>query len=293
MAASRRFIREWVAGKLGRLHRVNITVDGVDTTLYDVPSLGDVAEDRERFLDSYLMIDDATDPDPEWRRLTAVSADLSQVSINRAFTAAGITDQAAIVYGLLNPDEWNDSINEALTTLYFTYRHEIEITVQSDGVTLDSEYLLPSWVFSKGQVSAMLYRNTSTGVEVHIPRVRLQETLEGVTLHLLDSPWSNSTYTIIVEATRYHSRLDQDDWGTTCPQPLWQAEVEVAALHKVMKKYGQRFKAQFAQDLAIAERERMQQRAACLPTVVAREYTLDDAWDGSDIDQFFATSGWA
>jgi hypothetical protein len=286
MAASRKTIREWVASKLGRLHRVSITVDGGDPTLYDVPELPDITGDEERIADWYLMLDDGS-ATPEWRRVTSASLSASQLSISRAFAAAPVAGEAAVLYGLLNPDEWNEAINEALTTLYFPDRHEITL------VEDEREYALPTWVQTRGQVIGVRYRNLTTAREEPVPRFRIHESMsDGVKLVLMDDPWSPSSYSLILEASRWHSRLDEDDWGTTCPQQLWQAAVEVSALHKVMKKYGQRFKAQFAQDLAIAERELLQMRAAILPTVQAREYATDDDWAGPDIDAFFGDGGW-
>lgn len=309
MAATRKFMREWVASKLGRLHEVQISEaeadEGVTDTLYDCPRLADLSEDNERFMDSYLMLDTTTpasEPMAEWRRITAASITNKQVSLSRAFDSTPADGSNAFIYGLLNPDEWNGAINDVLTTLYYPFRLEVPLTETVEGTGADQlvdtmEYRLPAWIMSKGQVLEVRYRNISSGFvkgwEEALPRYRLDQTITGVTLHLIDPPWARSTFELVVEAQRFHSRLDDDTWGTTCPQQLWQAGVEVSVLHKVMKKYGQRFKAQYAQDLAIAEREFAQMRAAMLPVVVAREYAHDDDWSGPDIDSFFLHSGWA
>jgi len=295
MAASRKTIREWVASKLGRLHRVAITIDGVDNTLYDVPEIVDITGDEERLVDWYLMLDDDS-ATPEWRRVTAISLDLAQLSITRAFGAAPAADSPAVLYGLLNPDEWNEAVDEALTVLHFPDRTEmdLEITTDSNGnETTAKEYSLPSWIQTRGQFKAAKYRNLTTLHETEVARYRLTESMtDGVKLVIIDTPPSPTSYSLMIEGMRWHTRLDEDQWGTTCPQPLWQAAVEVSAIHKVMKKYGQRFKAQFSQDLAMAERELLQMRAAILPAIQTREFIDDTDWAGPDIDPFFSGDGW-
>lgn len=292
MATSRKSIREWVAGKMGQLKAVTITVDGADSTLFTVPDLGDASEDNQRYRDSFLMPDDGTKPMPEWRRITSVATNMASLFVNRAYTTNPAAAQSSFIYSLLTPDEWNDAINEVMVTLYFPDRADLNLRV----VTTDDparEYDLPTWVSTRGQIRDIRYRNITTQREEPVPRYKVIESIEGLSIALMDAPWSSTTYDLILEGTRWHSRLDEDDWGTTCPQQLWQAEVEVAAYHKVMKKYGQRFKQNFAQDLAIAERERLKARADILPVMIAREYTHDDDWGGPDIDSFFVDSGWA
>lgn len=295
MATSRRQIREWVAKKLGRYNEISISVDGSVTTLYDAPGISDAEADDERAVDSYLILRDDS-AEPEWRRITAVHMALEQISINRAFDTAPADNTSAAVIGLLTPKQWNEAINEALTVLYFPDRHEITLTTTTNAngtVTTTREYELPSWVLTRGQVRGFRYRHTTTSREDTVPRWRITEAITGLTVVLMDLPSAVSTYTLILEATRWHSRLDQDDWGTTCPLPLWQAAVEVAAIHKVYKQYGDVFKRQFAQDLAIAERALLQMRGAILPTVMTQEYTTEDDWGGPDIDDFFdSRDGW-
>lgn len=289
-------MREWAASELGRCQVVTLQDVDVDPTLLNVPDLTDVVEDSDRLVDSYVeWLDDFTDsanPVSYWRRITATATTVTppQISINRAFDDVAPPEGTRLVlYSLLNPTEWNDAIDEALTRLYFVERE----TVALDDDNTEQEYTMSSWLQFKGQMINVLYRNTVTGVETAVPRFRLIEDRNALTLKLLDPQWPSSTYSLIVEANRFYSRLNADDWGTTCPSPLWQAAIKVAALHKIFSKYGVRFKAQFQQDLAIAEKELMKQRQAILPQLTARDYAHDDAWEGNDIDEFFLNSGWA
>src|SRR5690554_6044270 len=127
MATTRRFIREWVAGKLGRYHEVQVSVDSCDATLYDVVGLSEITADDERLQDSYLMLRDGSAL-PEWRRITATNLSNEQISINRAFDVTPPDGTSAAIYGLLDIAEWNGAINDALTELHFADRYEIEIT---------------------------------------------------------------------------------------------------------------------------------------------------------------------
>lgn len=295
MSATRQEIREFVAGKLGRMYLVTITKDAGSDVIMDCPGLSDLIEDDERFIDSWVIIRDDT-ATPEWRRITASSASLDQFTINRAFTTAP-SSQSACILELLSPDEWNAAIDEALTELYFPERAEIPLTtyLDSNGNTLvTTEYDLPDWVQTRGQLKGLYYRDLTYGKESAVPRYKVFESSAGVRVVIVDAPASTwaTTYTLVVDATRWHPKLLDDTYSTNCPQQLWQAAVEVAALHKVLKKYGQRFKAQFAQDLAIAERKLLQMRAAILPVVQPREFNTDDDWEGPDIDPFFNFSSW-
>ena len=289
MPDSRLTIREWCAAKIGRMYRVTAAQD--TGLVYNVPELADFAADNEQFIDSYLML--STIPagavQPEWRRIGATNTSLtpSELTITRQFDDPPEASTDAVIYQLLSPDQWNEAINEALTPIMFVDR--AVVTVEAE----EREYELPTWIKNRGQVRRITYRNIETKHEAVIPRWRINTAHEVLTLVLLDEPWSETQYQIIVEAVRYHARLDEDQYGTTVPQALWQAAVVVAALHKVMNKYGMRFKQQYMQDLMIAERQLMHERARHNPPVDSVEITLDDDWEGPDIEGYFINSGWA
>lgn len=316
MAASRKFIREWVAGQMGWRHNVTVTAVGEDDmgnhTFLTIPRLQDIAEDAERMQDSFIAVnvDGDVPGDNEnlyWRRIRAYNRDLDQVLLSRAFDDdyEVQADDPAVIYHVLNPDEWNDAVNEALIKLYFFQRIEIDIddfvgseTPLTDAddlpqiFDLHSDAIDATWLQTKGMVVDVRYRELTTGREVPIPRWRILENANTLKLQLIDPVWAAENYSIIVEAQRYYPRLNEDDWGTTCPTQLWQAAVEVSAYHKIIKKHGARYKAQFSQDLAIAERNLYQMRAEVLPKLKSREYQLDEEWSGPDIEEFFQTSGW-
>lgn len=316
MAASRKFIREWVAGKMGWRHFVDITAITPDAmgenTLLTIPRLNDISEDVERMQDSYITLNTDGDEigDNElmfWRRIRAYNRDTGQVSISREFDDDIVleADTPAVIYHVMNPDEWDDAINEALIKLYFHQRIEISIDdflgSETPLVTTDdfpqifdlhSDAIDATWLQTKGMIVDIRYRELSTGREVPIPRWRVLEDANTLKIQLIDPVWASENFSIVLEAQRFYPRLNEDDWGTTCPTQLWQAAVEVSAYHKIIKKHGARYKAQFSQDLAIAERELYQMRAEILPKLKSREYVLEEEWAGPDIEQFFLTSGW-
>lgn len=297
MGASRKTIREFVAGKLGRKHSVIITsVDGPETTL-TIPNVGDIFADNERLEDAYIAILFGATEIEQFRRITAMNVTTGQTVINRAFDTDIDGPQAATIYTMLTPDEWNEAVNEALIKLYFHERVEVTLrtsTLSDPGTEYDlgADPIDAPWIQHKGMIVDVRYRNITTGEEQSVPRLRFDESRNNVKIHLLDKPWDKNTYSMIVEARRFYPRLNQDDWGTTCPTPLWQAAVEVSAIHKMIKKFGSRLKANYAQDLAIAEREEAAMRAAILPVLTAREYQQDEDWFAPDIDSFFLSSGW-
>lgn len=307
MGASRKTIREWIAGELGRKHVVTQSgaVGGSPSgTEITFPNIRDIVGDNERFEDAYLAADIDADEVLEWRRITAVNVDTGVVVINRPFDTPGANDQEYTVYTMLNPDEWNDAINEELVTLYFKERLEVDIDDFIPSYTkeffLSSETASDSdsghaigatWLQYSGQIIAVRYRNTTTGYEQPVTGYKWREHRNAVTLVLSAEPPASSTYTIIIEAMRYYPKLNQEDWGTTCPTPLWQAAIKVAAIRKVINKFGERMKRQWGMALQIAEKEYYKMRAQVLPNVIAREYAEED-WNGVDVDDFFEHSGW-
>lgn len=293
MGASLLEIREWVAAKLGRKYLVTLTGDASDHTLMTATGISDLTEDDEKLQDSCVILRDDSGT-PEWRRITSVNTADEQFFVNRAFATLP-SSQSACILGLLNPTEWNEAVNEALTKLYFPERVEISLSTyfDSNGNTLTTkEYDLPDWVQTRGQLRGLYYRLLSTGTETAVPRYKVFESSGGVRVVIIDPPPSPTSYTLVVDASRWHPALDDDNAVTNCPQQLWQAAVEVEALHKVLKKYGARFKAMYSQDLAIAERELLQMRAAILPVIQSREYNTDDDWAGPDLEPFFEMTGW-
>lgn len=307
MGASRKTIREWVAGQLGRKHVVTqsgAVVGGVTITL---PAIRDIFTDNERLEDAWLAADINADETLEWRRIEAANIDNGQVVINRAFDNAPSDGQQFVIYLTLNPDEWNEAINEALTPLYFKERLEVDLTAFVPDLTNENEFALSSddvadsddgtpigatWLQYAGQVMGVRYRNLTTGKEYPVTGYRLREHRNAVTLTLSTAPWASSTYTLVVEALRYYPKLNEEDWGTTCPLPLWQAAVKVTAILKIINKYGERVKKQWAMPLAIAEKKLIDMRGQVLPSLIAREYHEEDGWSGPDIDDFFVNSGW-
>lgn len=308
MGASRKTIREWVAGELGRKHVVTqsgaLTGGGTTITL---PAIRDIFTDNERLEDAWIAADIDADEILEWRRITAANVLNGEVVINRAFDDVSADGQEFVIYLLLNPDEWNDAINEELVTLYFKERLEVDLTAFVPNLTNETEFALSSdtaadsdsgtpigatWLQYEGQIMAVRYRNGTTGAEIPITSYRLRSHRNAVTLVLGSMPYSSSTYTMVVEALRYYPKLNQEDWGTTCPTPLWQAAVKVAAIRKIINKFGDRLKKQWNMPLAIAEKEYAKMRAGVLPSLIAREYHEDGDWDGPEIDDFFSQPGW-
>lgn len=307
MGASRKTIREWVAGELGRKHVVTQSGAVSGGTTITLPAIRDIFTDDERLEHAWLAADINADETLEYRRITAANVDNGQVVINRAFDTEPANGQQFVIYMLLNPDEWNEAINEALVALYFKERLEVDLDAFVPALTKENEFALSSadnadsdngtaigatWLQHEGQIFGVRYRNTTTGYETPVTSYRLRSHRNAVTLILGSTPWSSSTYSLIVEALRYYPKLNEEDWGTTCPTPLWKAVVKVACILKIINKFGERVKKQWTMPLAIAEKEEMKQRAALLPTLIAREYAEEGDWDGPEIDDFFLQPGW-
>lgn len=289
---TRKVIREAVAGELGLLHEdvVASVPSGVGNDQLELTKLADLTPDPERIRDSFIFHPNGTNY-TNWRRILKFNFPASQkVSVTRAFDPVPVANEPVQVYFMLDIDEWNRCIDEALKDLFFVDRTAITWVNSPE----TREYALPSWIQYQGQVLYVRNRYTATGKETEegLGSYSLIEDANAVTLKLPHAAPDTNTYQGVVAANHPYSALANDASTTTCPYPLLKANVKVHVLHKIFTKFGQTVKKNYGQAIMIAEKDLADAKAKWMPPLVARDYILEDEWDGPNISPVFRFPSW-
>lgn len=273
-------LREAIADQLGLLIRTSISVDA--DPVFTVPSLSDKTPDAEKMRDSYLY------QSGELRRILTYGYPTNdQVTVTRA---TAITVGAAEIYFMLDPDELNTAINEALQELYFIDR--ATLTLLANTYT----YVLPTWIQQRGQVLGAKWRDitllTSIPSEEEVSSYRIIEQTNVCTLFINQALRDITTFDVQVSARRMYGTLATDSATTTCPYPLIFAVATVKVLHKLFNKYGKGITSLFGQKMVVAEGEMAKNKMDWLPKLTAREYIEEEAWQGIDGNANFDYPNW-
>lgn len=275
-------LRESVTGDLGLL--IDTTIDVVvDGNTLTINQLADKSPDAERMRDHYVY------QAAEWRRIVSFGYPTNtDVELSRAGT---FTPASAQIYSLLDPDDINAAINEALVQLYFVDKATVVL------IAATNTYALDSWVQQKGQVVAVKWRDISLlstmPLEEEVESYSLREDSNVVTLFVnVPDIRSVTTYDIQVYARRNYARLANDAATTTCPYPLLFGACKVAVLQKIFAKFGKAMATQYGPKLAVGERQLAALKSDWLPKLVAREIIEDEFWQGPDTNPNFEYPNW-
>lgn len=271
-------LREAIAGQLGLLWQV--TIDGDTDPVFAIPSLSDKAPDLERSRDTFLY------QSGEWRRIVSVDGSYN-VTVTRT---SSITTGAAQIYSLLDPDEFNGAINEALRELWH---------IDVDSITLVADtysYSLPSWIQTKGQVVDLKWRDlellTTRPQEDSVKSYRLIEDVNSLSVFINEALRNVTTYDLRVYARRNYSTLASDASTTTCPYPLIFACGMVKVLQRIFNKYGKAMNQLFGPRMVVAEGEMAKAKKDWLPPLGTREIVEEELWQGPDGNPYFDNPTW-
>lgn len=274
-------LREAVADQLGLL--VNTTLSAAADPNFTAATLADKTPDAEKMRDSFLY------QSVGWSRITTFGYPSTNI-VTVARAGSGLANGVAQVYFMLDPDEFNAAINEAIQQLYFVEREAITLVANT------YTYALPSWIQQKGQILSVKWRDitllTTNPVEEEVNAWRVFEDNNACTLLIHDLLRSVTTYDIQVSGRRNYSSLASDSATTTCPYPLLFAACTVKVLHKIFNKYGKGIATLFGPKMQVSEGELAQMKADWLPRLAAREYVEDERWEGIDSNAEFDFPNW-
>lgn len=274
-------IREAVAGQLGLL--IDTTIDAVPDSLHaTINALADKSPDAERMRDSYLYQSGA------FRRIVSFGYPTTE-DVTTARTHPFVTG-AAQVYFMLDPDDLNAAINEALQEYYYI---ETETIVPVTGTYI---YALPTWVQQKGQIIGLKWRDisvlTTRPEENEVGSYRILEDANVLSVYINEQLRSVTTYDLQLRGRRNFSKLANDSATTTCPYKLIYGGAMVSVLHKIFNKFGKGVASLYGQKMMVAEKELMTLKNDWLPKLVAREFIEEEYWFGPDKNTVFDNPTW-
>jgi hypothetical protein len=196
----------------------------------------------------------------------------------------------ASVYFLLSPEDWNDSLNEALEELFKVVRVEIDIVAGDslyplDSVT-DAESDLCTWLQSRTQVYGVEYRRTN-GATVSLEQlggVRFLENNNSLSVLLTMPPvTSDAGATLELVARKPYvwrdSLLSTDATTTNCPYKLAMVATQVKAFRLLFKRHGETMKRQFGAAIVIAERELTRTINELVPSMRPQPLMVDESFE--------------
>ena len=291
---TRKTIREAAARHLGLLIEALVTsvsAEGNDRIVVD--KLADITPDAERMRDSWVYHPNGTN-ETNWRRIQKYDYPNSrEVLVSRDFNPVPTATDPIQIYMMLDPDEWNALINQALQRLYFVDR--IAVPIIAD----EKEYALSAageiWLQSSGQIHSIKFRRTAEAgleTEQEVSAYSIQEDTNVLTIKLHSPPPSATQYQMIIVGRRNYAAISTDAATTTCPYPLLLRAVVVAAVHKIFEKYGANIKRLYGSTSIIEERELEKEKARWLPQLQSREYVQQEEWEGVEIDSVWRSPAW-
>ncbi len=282
--SARSLLRRKITGDLGLLIEAPYTRVDADTATVD--KLADIAPNPEIMRDAFFYVLSGTDAGT-WSRVTQFLYPAS----NNIDLAVGIlgdvtADLLSEIYFMLDVDNWNRVINEALTELWRWDRQSIPLIANTN------EYALASWIQTKGQIAEVLFRDTNPtpAVEGPAPTWTIQEDDNVLTLKILSLPVQVTNINVIVKARHYYDELVTDAATTTCPLQLITQAGVLKGAEKIFKTRGKAMRDLFGQTLIVAQKKLDEQKQEHMPKLIAREFVHDgDFVPGSD---FAHEPGW-
>ncbi len=282
--SARSLLRRKITGDLGLLIEAPYTRVDADTATVD--KLADIAPNPEIMRDAFFYVLSGGDAET-WSRITA----FNYPAANTIDLAVGIlvdatADLLSEMYFMLNVDDWNRVVNEALTELWRWDRQSIPLIANTN------EYALASWIQTGGQVGEILFRDTNPtpAIEGPAPTWTIQEDDNVLTLKIFQLPALVTNVNVIVKARHYYDELVTDAATTTCPLQLITQAGVLKGAEKIFKTRGKAMRDLFGQTLIVAQKKLDEQKQEHMPKIIAREFVHDGDWTpGRD---FEITAGW-
>lgn len=234
-----------------------------------------------------------------WRSVLSHSFTGDAVELTRAiYQAAGshtTTDlKACDVYFILTPKEMNDSIDVALSKLWFRDRASVSLDATHNRYSLSTL----TWITDPSQLMELKYRSVDSAdsnkdVREHPVINRLIEVdADVLAVTLYDIPSVATSYTLEVVGRHYYEALSTDSSTTTCPLPLARAAIKYELLKKIFNKLGQAAKQNFGMEMVLAEQEIEKVRSTYRQAIVPVELTVEEPFYGPEVPVRDAEFDW-
>lgn len=222
------------------------TGTGSSGTAITVVEYSDLFTEARAPLAAYLAATGSED----FRRVETFDETTGAITLNRA----SVPDGAVDLYFILTPVDWNEAINRALASLFFTDEFELALT---SGQSL-YPFTGQDWLQVKHQVEGVFWQY-ETGTPVWTQRTPvatydLIQDANAVQINVGALPTDLTDLKLIIEGRHYYEALASDAATTTCPKELALAQTKVNALRRAWAIMGERAaKEMFGQEMRDAE----------------------------------------
>lgn len=283
VTSDRRTVRQSVADALGLRGTAKITVV-TDTKTVTVPGLRNFYPDETPVLDAGFCEVVNKESTLGWRKCDTYDQATDVLVVETAFDGSGpAVNDILEIYQHLTPDEINLAINDSLGDLYYEDRVTVTLVAGQNLYSLSSS---AAWFQRKGQVLKVLLRYTPASnriEEVPAGGFTIIEEDDAVSIYLHQLPPDVANTALIVSGRHHYDALASDTATTTCPLPLFKAEVTFRVLKAIWGKMGsETAKALYGAEMVEAERRRVMTRATWLPQVQTRDITLPEPYAGPE-----------
>lgn len=257
-------------------------IDGTFTVL-TVPTIADVAYDAERFQFWF-----AWRKFDEWRLVASTGLpSATTLTVTRAFDEAIAAGEVIAFYLILTPDEWNDSVRDAVADKF--YKDRFAVTMSASNTEYDLTAVAP-WLQTKGQIMRVRMRREATAsqpVETDIPSTYVSEHDYSVKLIIPRAAQAELTdnAVVIVEARHYYPKTLLDTDTVTLPERLAVAAVKHEALKKIFQKLGPGAKRIYGQQMVLTSQEITEQEARWLDATAVRDWSDEEIPIAGDMER--------
>lgn len=278
------------AGLMDELDTISVVTNNSNVT---VPKAADLNPDSHRTLDSYLFLRDRG----EYRRVTGFSANTGVFNVNRNFTVVQVGDAAELYY-LLTPDDWNAVINDTVRQLWYISSRDVFLSAGVYSYTITDA--------RPEEVKDLRFVRTGANTFDSMPvtEYRLEPKDDDVVVHFISgtipdpSVWFLRAYILKrgeAMTSDQGSAQEELTWSMqlrNIPRDLWLWGSVFHGLVLVKGKFGPQVGRLFDQRIVLAEREFNKAKQELLPRLSAREYHWEELWQGPDINPNLISPGW-
>ena len=268
LTTDRRSIREKAMKALGLYQSLVCSAPSASTTIA-VVGLKNVAVDDERFQYANLY----SRNQDEWVLITDTDVSAGTLTVSIAFSADANANLLELLL-VLNFDEINDAINDALEDKFYETRDVVTL------VSGQTEYTLSNWIKNIGQIKSVRIRDVGAGstkpIEIPLAALHPYE-VAGVVKIMVPGVENAANITYEVVARRYQVPLTSDtSQTTTIPERLCVAAAKYEILKKIFIKMGPAAKRHFGMAMKLAEDDLAAMELRHMDAGAKRDYTASE-----------------
>lgn len=254
---------------------------------------------------AYIMSTEDNATGNEWFRILRYANKTTLDTFELAAGPDNISEGDSLaIYQLLNPDDMNDCVNEAMGELWRTRRIPItfvenENTYPCDDLA-DPEGGFCTWITTRSLIERIEIKDVfgQTIDLLEWAGVKITEDNNSVTIHFTYLPgWQQSaSLSAVLVVSQYYVQPDtlltDDDDTVVCPFGFANLAVQVKILKKAFLLFGaEQMRARFGAQLSLKEAELMKLKQQLMPPMTGNGYTIEENYT-PDIPHYMLNPNW-